>query len=268
MLSARNEHLDLDGDHFDYISFGTGKDNLIMIPGVGDGFKTAKGMAIPFSILYRTFAEKYRVYVFSRRNPLPSGFSIQNMAEDIARMMDKIGLKKADVFGVSQGGMIAQQLAVHFPEKVSKLVLVVTSPGITPIMEEALNDWLEMSKQGQYRKIMLDTAMRSYTGDYLKKSVGMYRILSDFSKPKDFSRFQILCKACLSYDAREQIHQITCPTYVIGGGQDMVLGVEASKELADKIPGSVLYIYEELSHGLYEQAKDFNERVLGWLAKE
>jgi len=268
MLSAKNEHIDVDGAHFDYIVFGTGNKNLIILPGVGDGFKTAKGMAVPFAALYRKFAEKYKVYVFSRRNPLPEGFAIMDMAEDIARVMDHIGLQKADVMGVSQGGMIAQQFAICFPEKVEKLVLVVTAPGGNALMEEVLTNWLEWSKQGEYKRIMLDTAKRSYTGKFVDKSLKAYGFLSDVSKPKDFTRFQILCKACLEFDAREDLKRIHCPTYIIGGGQDQVLGVDASKELAEKIAGSELYIYEDLSHGLYEQAKDFNDRVLAWLEKD
>ena len=74
----------------DYISFGKGKENLIVIPGVGDGFKTVKGLAIPFSIMYKKFAKDYKIYVFSRRNDIPKDFSTEDMANDIINHMENM----------------------------------------------------------------------------------------------------------------------------------------------------------------------------------
>ena len=70
MYKSKNKNIKVKGADIDYIEFGTGKRNLIMIPGVGDGIKTAKGMAGIFSIMYKEFAKDYRVYVFSRRNDI------------------------------------------------------------------------------------------------------------------------------------------------------------------------------------------------------
>ena len=75
MLNARNGHIELNGFDCDYISFGRGEDPLIMLPGVGDGFKTAKGIAVPFAMMYRCFAENFKVYAFSRRNDLPEDYA-------------------------------------------------------------------------------------------------------------------------------------------------------------------------------------------------
>ena len=52
----------------DYVTFGKGKQPLVIIPGLGDGLQTVKGMAMPFSITYRILAKRYKIYVFSRIN--------------------------------------------------------------------------------------------------------------------------------------------------------------------------------------------------------
>ena len=70
MWHARNGHLDLPTGTQDYIRFGSGPRTLVMIPGVGDGLKTVKGMALPFALLYRSLARDFTVYVFSRRRNL------------------------------------------------------------------------------------------------------------------------------------------------------------------------------------------------------
>lgn len=61
---------------------------------------------------------------------------------------------------------------------------------------------------------------------------------------------------------------ISCPALVIGADSDRVLGGEASEELAARIPDAELYMYEGYSHGVYEQEKDFNDRVLQYLIRQ
>lgn len=264
MLNAKNENITIDGRDFDYISFGSGRDVLVMLPGVGDGFKTAKGMAVPFAMMYRVFAESFRVYVFSRRNAMPEGFASADMADDLSDIMDALDIAQAHVFGVSQGGMIAQQLAIRHPEKVKSLVLAVTASRPTQLMRESLGSWLDMADRCDYKGIMLDTAERSYTGAYLERGRRLNNMLA-LAKPKSYDRFRILCESCLSHNAYDELPKIKCPTYIIGASLDKVLGPEASIEMHEAIPGSELYMYEGYSHGAYEQAKDFNERVLRWL---
>ena len=67
MLNAKNGRLSLKTGETDYIRFGSGKKTFVMIPGVGDGLKTVKGMALPFALLYRSLCKDFTVYVFSRR---------------------------------------------------------------------------------------------------------------------------------------------------------------------------------------------------------
>ena len=267
LLNAKNGNIRFNGHDCDYISFGSGDDVLIMLPGVGDGFKTAKGVAVPFSVMYRCFAKDFRVFVFSRRNRMFKGFTTKNMADDIAAIMDKLEIDSAHVFGVSQGGMIAQQMVILHPDRVKSLVLAVTASKPNDIMRDSLETWLNMADKGDYKGIMLDTAERSYTGAYLERGRKLNNLLA-LAKPKDYTRFRILCESCLEHDAYDELDKISCPVFIIGADSDRVLGGEASEELAERIPGAELYMYEGYSHGVYEQAKDFNKRVLDNLTKQ
>jgi len=262
--NAKNENIKLDRTDCDYISFGTGDENLIMLPGVGDGFKTARGAAVPFAFMYSGFAKKFKAYVFSRRNNLPDDFSTADMADDLDKIMDMIGIKTASVFGVSQGGMISQQLAIRHPDRVKKLVLAVTASRPNDLMKEALDSWIKMADNDNYAGIMLDTAKRSYTGKYLERGIKMNSLLARM-KPKNYTRFKILCDSCLRHDVYDRLSEISCPTFIVGADKDLVLGGEASVEMHERINGSTLYMYEGFSHGVYEQAKDFNDRVIDYL---
>ena len=261
MLNAKNGRLRVNGGEMDYIRFGSGGKALVMIPGVGDGLKTVKGMALPFALLYRGLARDFTVYVFSRRVALASGATTRDMAEDLCAAMEALDLPPVAVVGVSQGGMIAQWLAIDHPERARKLVLTVTLARPNPTMEAVIDRWLEMAARGDYRGIMLDTAERSYSARRVRQARITYRLLGNFGKPKSFERFVIQAKSCATHDAWEALDRIACPTLVIGGTEDRIVTGQASVEIAGRVPGSELYMYEGLGHGLYEEAPDFLARV-------
>ena len=262
MLNAKNGCLSLATGEMDYVRFGSGRKVLVMLPGAGDGLKTVKGMALPFALLYRRLAKDFTVYLFSRRRMLSPHMSTRDMAEDLNAAMDRLGLSAAAVVGVSQGGMIAQWLAIDHPDKVSRLVLTVTLARPNPTLKAVVGHWLEMAERGDYKGILLDTADHSYSARHIRQARLSSRLVSHFGKPKSFERFRIQAESCLSHDAYDELPRIACPTLVIGGTEDRIVTGAASEEIAAQIPGSRLYLYEGLGHGLYEEAPDFLLRVM------
>ena len=261
MLNAKNGRLQLKAGGMDYIRFGSGARVLVMIPGVGDGLKTVKGMALPFALLYRTLARDFTVYVFSRREILPEHMTTREMAADLSEAMEALKLDHCAVVGVSQGGMIAQWLAIDDPARVDRLVLAVTLPGPNPTVRDVIARWSEMARRGDYRGILLDTAERSYSEKRLRAARLEYRLLGSVGAPKSFARFLTQAESCVTHDAREKLGDIRCPTLVIGGAEDRIVTGEASRELAECIPGSRLILYGGLGHGLYEESPDFLKQV-------
>ena len=266
LYNARNGQLTLDGAAVHYLQFGKGDHHLIMIPGLGDGLKTAEGMALPVAWQYRAFARAgYTVTLISRREPLPEGYTTRDMAADLAACMEKLSIPQADVLGVSQGGMIAQWLCIDHPEKVHRLILAVTTPTGNETLQAVVPRWMEMARQGDYAGIMLYTAKKSYSDAYLKKNRLFLPLLGKVGKPDDFTRFLCMAEACLTHDTTAHLGSITAPTLIIGGGQDKIVGAEASRQLHEGIAGSELYMYPEYGHAAYEEAKDFCSRVMGFL---
>lgn len=261
MMAARNGRLTLPVGEMDYIRFGRGARALVMIPGVGDGLKTVRGMALPFALLYRSLARDFTVYVFSRRVNLVPGTTTREMAGDLNLAMEALGIDSAAVVGVSQGGMIAQWLAVDHPERVDRLVLAVTLARPNPTVQGVVARWLGMAARGDYRGIMLDTAERSYSEKRIRQARRTFGLLGNLGKPKSFERFVVQAKSCVTHDAYDALERVACPTLVIGGTEDGIVTGVASEEIAARIPGCVLYMYEGLSHGLYEEAPDFLDRV-------
>ena len=252
----------------EYIRFGSGSRNLIMLPGLGDGLRTVKGTAAPMALMYRQFAKDFTVYMFSRKTPLPEGYTTREMARDQAEAMNLLGISKADVFGVSMGGMIAQYLAVDFPEKVNKLILTVTCPEPNPLLEESIGEWVALAKQGDHAGFMDSNLRRIYSEEYYRKNKWTAPLVGALTKPKSYERFFVQAEACLTHNAKEELYQISAPTLVVGGEKDLALGGEASKEMAAIIPNAKLKMYPHWGHGLYEEEKDFNKLILEFLRRE
>lgn len=267
LYNAKNETITVGDASMDYIRFGTGKRILVMLPGLGDSLRSMKGTALPMAVMYREFCGDFTVYAFSRRNELPKGYTIRDMAQDQAEAMERLGIRHADIFGVSMGGMIAQWLAIDHPEKVGKLILTVTSSKPNPILAESIEEWVSCAKRGDHVAFMESNIRRIYSEAYCRKNQWLVPIIGKLTKPKSYDRFYVQADACRSHDAYENLHRIKAETLVIGGKQDKALGGDPSLEIAARIPDAALRMYDQWGHGLYEEAKDFNAVVMDFLCR-
>ena len=244
-----------------YVSFGKGKKNIVVLPGLSDGLATVKGKALLLVSPYRRFLKKYTVYMFSRKNQMPEGYSIRDMADDQAAAMQILGIDKASVLGVSQGGMIAQYLAIDHPGMVEKLILAVTAPYANSIVKDAVESWIKMAIRKDHVSLMVDTAERMYSKAYLKKNRKLFPLIAKFTKPKSYERFLKNAYAIMDFDVRDKLSGISCPTLIIAGDLDNTVGNDASHELNELISNSKLFLYKGLVHGAYAEAPDFYDRV-------
>lgn len=265
LYNAKNGTLNIGNTTIDYIRFGSGQRTLVMLPGLGDGLRSMKGTALPMAFMYREFCKDFTVYAFSRKNELPEGYTTRDMAKDQAEAMAQLGIEKADIFGVSMGGMIAQHLAIDYLEKVNKLILTVTSARPNPILTESIDEWVALAKRGDHAGFMDSNLQRIYSDGYYRRNKWLAPIVGKLTKPKTYDRFFVQANACLTHDAYESLHKIKAPTLVVGGEQDKALGGDPSKEIATRIPGAQLRMYQEWGHGLYEEAKDFNQVIVEFL---
>jgi pimeloyl-ACP methyl ester carboxylesterase len=187
------------------------------------------------------------------------------MARDLKDAMAELGIRKAFLVGVSMGGMIAQHFAAEYPDLVEKLILVVTCARPNPILLESLEEWTQCVRRDDHTALMDSNIRRIYSDHYYRRNKWMIPLMGKLTKPKSYDRFLVQAEACRSHDAWEQLPSIAAPTLVMGGGQDLALGGEASREIAARIPGAVLKIYSQYGHSLYEEYKDFLQTVMEFL---
>lgn len=266
IYGAKGGNIHMGDTDVDFITFGKGKKPLVIIPGLSDGLRTVKGTATSLAVMYRLFAKEYKVYVISRKNKLEEGYSTRDMARDLKFVMEKLDISNAYVMGLSQGGMIAQYLAIDYPEMVEKLVIAVSVARQNETIQRVIKGWVKLAEANDYKNLVVDSTEKTHTDQYLqkKKYRWMYPVITKIGRPKNLNRFIIQAHACLTHNAYEELGRIGCPTLVIGGDSDEVVGENSSEEMAEKIKGSKLIVYKGLGHGAYAETKDFNQQVLNF----
>lgn len=245
-----------------YVAFGEGRKTLVVLPGLSDGLWTVNGKAWLLAGSYKSFFKDYTVYMFSRKNNLPKEYSIKEMADDQVKAMKNLGIEKAIVMGVSQGGMVSQFLAANYPDLVEKLILVVTAPYANDIIKSVVTKWIDMTSNDTHTNLMLDTAEKVYTRAYNEKNKKILPLVARITKPASYDRFLTNANAILNFDAREELAKIKCKTYIMAGNKDNTVGNDAPYELNESIADSELIIFDGLGHGLFEEDKNFYNKVL------
>ena len=258
IYNAKQHKLNINNVQMDYITFGKGTKPLIMIQGLNT--RGIKGAADSLAYMYRVFVNDYKVYLFDRRSDISEDITVRELASDIAMAMDVLEVANADIFGVSQGGMIAQYLAIDRPDLVNKLVLAVTLSKNNDTVKAVIKSWIEMTEQGDMKGLIADMATKMYSDTYVKKYKLFMPLLTILQKPTNVQRFLILARACLTCNAYEELYKIKCPVFVIGGQKDKIVTGAASEEIAEKL-GCKIYMYDNLGHAAYEEAKDFNIKI-------
>lgn len=249
--------------YMDYVAFGKGQKNLIIIPGLS--VRDVKGAGISLALMYKIFAKDYRVYFMGRPHNVNEGLTIWDLADDISCAMDELSIEKADVYGVSQGGMIGLALALNHPEKVSKLVLGVTCSRPNETLKNAVGGWIKYAQEKNHVAINKETFSLMYTEQYLNKYRLLMPLLVKMAKPASFERFVILASSILSFDCYDRLKEIKCPVLVLGADQDKITTEKGAREIAEKL-NCEFYIYSGYGHAAFEEAPDFTERICKFLA--
>lgn len=264
LWNVREDRIFIGDTYMDYAAFGKGERPLVILPGLS--LRDVKGAGAYLAISYRRFSKEYRVYVFDKPAEIAQGCTVSDIARYTADGMRALGISGACVLGVSLGGMVAQHLAISYPELVSRLVLAVTSARPNPTLERVIGEWVSLARRDDWATLIRGMFPLMYSERYLRRYAFMLPILARFGAPKNKERFVRLAEACLTSDTYEALSSVTCPTLVLGGRADKIVTGDASLEIAERI-GCECHLYDGLGHAAYEEAKDFNERLERFFAE-
>lgn len=228
---------------------------VVALPGLTDGLMPLSEERTRRAVTSASHADlPFRLLLLSYRHPLGAGTGTRDLAADVAGFVRDVVGRAVGITAHSMGGMVAQWLAVDHPDLVTNLALTATAARADDALATTLPRWLHLVEQGRWREFYADANTRSYRGaDLLRRQVLLWGARVP-AVPQLVDRHRVLTEACLSHDTTAVLGDIRCPTRVLAGSEDPVVGPSASRELAEGIPGADLEILEGLAHGFPEQA--------------
>ena len=237
----------------------------------------------------RAFAKSYKLIVAGNRGigskgHTEKGYTIKTLADDMIGLMDYLGIDKAHILGLSMGGIIAQEIAIEYPERVMKVVLASTlADADRPYTDEEIElifrhqrtpKMLEVLGLGEGEfKVDIETVdvMRFFnTVTELGFNKSIYRLIIPFQRiyARRIGAEAIMeqLRAVQRCDTFDRLHKIKAPTLVICGTEDRLISPISSDVIADRVPDSKLVKIEGGSHSIHmEMPRRFNREVLDFL---
>ena len=221
-----------------------------------------------FASVFDTFAKSYRVLVPDLRGHgqskhLAPPYTVEQHAHDLAMLLKSLSISSAIVLGYSQGGAVAQQLAIDYPHLVSRLILACTYAynqiTLQEKLEAKITPWLiRLLSVTQFAR--LTTRMMGHlTPDQAK-------LLETMIVSNEKLRMLEATKAMLSFDSRARLGDIRCPTLVIAGANDTAVPLHHAHMLAQAISGAKLHVVPNAGHEMiFMHGTELVDAVEGFL---
>ena len=246
--------------------------------GTGEPLLLVTGFAIS-SEIFRTVVPAYAQHFDcirydnrgAGRSPAPWRLtSIPELAGDAVRLLDALGLDSAHVYGLSMGGMVAQEMAIRFPDRVRALVLGGTTHGGPRAVLPSPKVAAALTARGAPATLRAELVGRAlFSERFRAEHPDLVRAhLRDLGEHRSSVRgLTSHFWASAYHDTRARLGRIAAPTLVLHGGADELTPLENARRLAALIPDATLEVIEETGHGyLLEQPEESLRRFTSWLA--
>ncbi|MEA2307647.1 MAG: 3-oxoadipate enol-lactonase [Solirubrobacteraceae bacterium] len=218
----------------------------------------------------RALTDRFRVVRYDHRghggSPVPPGpYDIADLASDALALLDRLGVQRAHVCGLSLGGMVGQWLAIHAPGRVDRLAVLCSSARLGP--ESGYAERAALVRAEGTRAIAEAVVGRWLTPAYATahpEVVGELRAMVAATPPEGYAA---CCEALAHMDLEPGLGRVRAPTLVVAGAQDPSLPAAHGEAIAARIPGARFALLDPAAHlASLERAEAVNELLLDHLA--
>jgi pimeloyl-ACP methyl ester carboxylesterase len=242
---------------------------LVLIP-----YLTADHACYAFQV--SEYAQRFTCFSVDLRgageSDKPDGvYSTEQLADDVAALMQTIGVDRAHVSGLSLGSATGMWLAAKYPDRVRSLSLHSTWPRSDEYLRTVVRGWQVMAQAlGSVPETIIQGIFPwCFTPELYAERPDYIQSLGDFVRgrpPQPVDAFMRQSNAVIAHDADAQLGRISAPTQITFGRHDQVTSTRFAHRLKSGIKQSELSIFETCSHApIYEQVAEFNQRTLAFL---
>ncbi len=206
-----------------------------------------------FEPVIEQFATRYRVIVpdlrgHGRSRELPPPYTVARLAADLSNLLDHLRIDSARVLGYSQGGAVAQQLALDYPNRCSRLVLACTYAFNMATFREKMEGHLVPLLIGtlgmrRFAKLVISQGLKQVSKERADWVIGL--IASQ--EPRLMAS---AWREAMAFDSRRRLAEIKCPTLIVAGSDDEAVPLHHARMLHDGIAHSELVVIDRADHAL------------------
>lgn len=243
-------HLRSNGVNLYYEEHGNGEPLLLIM-----GFTVS---SIGWHWNVPSFAQDFRTIVFDNRGVGQSDkpdipYSMSMFADDAAGLLDGLGIDQAHVFGISMGGMIAQEFALRYPQRVKTLVLGCTNcggPTVIPSKDPDVLNMLGNIAALDVQQAALVMTKVAVTPWFMQKHMDVLLQMNQMSMQHPTPKHGMVrqMQAIQGHDTYDRLPQISAPTLVVTGKEDGLVPPENSVTITQRIPNADLVLLSNASH--------------------
>lgn len=190
-------------------------------------------------------------------------------AEDLAALLDALGIATAHIAGISYGGEVGQAFALAYPDRVRSLILVDTVSELGPELRVTGELWLDAARKADPGLFYNALVPWNFSVEFI---AGHEALLADARRryeDLDYPAVACLCECFLQVDFTARLGEIKAPTCIIVGQLDLLKGPAYARILKRGIPHAELHVLAGAGHASsWERPEEFNTVMLGFLAKQ
>ncbi|MCS7114224.1 MAG: alpha/beta fold hydrolase [Nitrososphaerota archaeon] len=225
--------------------------------------------------LLDALSKRFKLVLFDNRGSGRSDvsdrkqYTIKLLAEDTVGLMDALNVPKAHIFGLSMGGMIAQELALNFPERVERLILCSTFCGGPKAVLPPLLPPPHIGREVAPPKEAVKNSLRAvFTEEFIRthSEIVEFTVQQMMKAPAPIEGFMRQLDAIKKFNTYDRLKQIKAPTLILHGKKDIVIPPENALILAEEIPNAKLVYLENSAHGLVEEIDKVIKAILDFLS--
>lgn len=193
-------------------------------------------------------------------------YSMGMLVDDAAGLIQRLNIASAHVYGVSMGGMVAQELALRYPKLVSSLILGATAcggPHAVMADQETLQSLFSIMTLSPEEAIKVSTSVTfspSFRQSHPEK-IKQWLIKGAESPPSPVG-FKRQAEAVSGFETWDRLPQISAPTLILAGKDDQLIPADNSRILASRIRNAKLVLFEGAGHGYLWEAQEEGNRVV------
>jgi 3-oxoadipate enol-lactonase len=196
-------------------------------------------------------AERFRVVRYDTRghgrSPVPDGpYTIDDLADDVVALLDRLGVDRAHVVGLSLGGMTGLRLAARDPERVDRLVALCTGPHLAPA--SAWTDRAATVRAEGTAAVAEAVVGRWFTPGYLEAHPDVRKAGEQMVADTPAEGYAACCEVIAAMDLRDDLPRITAPTLAIAGADDPATPPYHLERIASAVPDARLLVVPDSAH--------------------